>query len=233
MTSTFILTAMMLLLGAASLLQAQPKLEVRSEIDWGEVVPSGPATEQQRVTTKLSLKNTGNSTLRVFEVRPSCGCITTKTDQDSIAASAEMLVDVGMNLPVGNGPLRKTLTIRTNEPTDSIHVVVLKAELVRPIQFSSGFIPFNSSGVGSVATGELTVTSFAAADVVVTVAELGDSVQVLSANPFRLVKGKPETVRLAYKPTVSGSYKVDLQLRTSLPGYEAIPVSGFGVALER
>lgn len=214
-------------------LHAQPKLLVQNEMDWGTIVPSGPASEQQRVRTKLALKNTGDVTLLIRDIRPSCGCVTAPLDRDSIAPNEEVFIDVAMTFPVANGPLTKTLTIHTNEPADSLHVVVLKAELVRPIQLSSSFVPFNKGIVGDAVEGELTITSFAPVDVEVTVAMLTKGVVTTSQNPLLLTKGKPETIRLQYLPVVVGSYRVDFELRTSLAGYEVIPTSGFGVTESR
>lgn len=214
-------------------LNAQPKLLVQSEMDWGTIVPSGPANEQQRVRAKLALKNTGDATLLIREVRPSCGCVTAPLERDSIAPDAEVFIDIAMNFPVANGPLSKTLTIHTNEPADSLHVVVLKADLVRPIQLSSSFVPFNKGIVGDAVEGEFTVTSFAPVDVVVTVAMLTKGVVATTQSPFVLAKGKPETIRLRYVPLAAGSYRVDFELQTSLSGYEVIPMSGFGVTESR
>lgn len=231
LSRTFICT-----LAALSLcctLHAQPKLLVQAEMDWGMIVPSGPASEQQRVLAKLALKNTGDRTLLIRDIRPSCGCVTAPLVRDSIAPNEEVFIDVAMNFPVANGPLTKTLTIHTNEPADSMHVVVLKAELVRPIQLSSSFVPFNKGVVGDAVEGELTVTSFAPVDVRVTVAMLTKGVMTTSQNPFVLTKGKPETIRLQYVPLVAGSYRVDIELQTSLGGYEVIPISGFGVTESR
>lgn len=224
--STFYLALFVLVCAA----NAQPKLVVIKEYDWGMVVPSGPSTAQQSVRTKLSLKNTGDAMLRIREVRPSCGCVTPKLERDSIAPQEEVFVDISMNLPVGNGPVKKTLTVHTNEPTDSMHVVVLKAELVRPIQLSSGFIPFNASHVGDTTSGIITVTSFASDDITLTVAPASKNIEVASQNPVKLTKGVPHTIHLVYRPDKSGSYSVNVDLRTSLPGYEVIPISGFGVA---
>lgn len=209
---------------------AQPRLNVQAEMDWGTIVPNGPASVQQRVQTRLSLKNIGDATLRIRAVRPSCGCVTAPLERDSIAPNEEVFIDVTMNMPVANGPLRKTLTIHTNEPFDSMHVVALKAELVRPIQLSSSFVPFNKSRVGELAEGEITITSFASHDVQVAIASLADGLTVSSQSPVMITKGKPETIRLIFRPSITGSYQVDLEIRTSYPGYEVIPISGFGVA---
>ena len=226
-TRTFFYTIVALSLSHT--LHAQPKLSVQTEMDWGTIVPSGPASEQQRVRTKLALRNTGDATLRIREVRPSCGCVTAPLERDSIAPNEEVFIDLAMGFPVANGPISKTLTIHTNEPTDSMHVIVLKAELVRPIQLSSSFVPFNKGVVGDSVEGELTITSFASVDVDVTVAPLTKNLVTTSQNPVILTKGKPETIRLQYTPSVAGSYRVDLELRTSLKGYEVISINGFGV----
>jgi len=212
---------------------AQPRLSVQPEMDWGRVVPKGAASDQQRVKARIILKNVGDAILHIRDVRPSCGCVTAPLDRDSIAPNEEAFVDVTMNFPVANGPLSKTLTIHTNEPIDSMHSVVLKAELVRPLQLSSSFVPFNKGVVGESVEGELTITSYADIPVTLTVAPLTKGATVVSRNPVVLTTGVPETVRLRFSPIQAGPYRVDLELRTTLAGYEAIPISGFGVADER
>ncbi len=229
MPSSRAITITIIALLLSCTLHAQPKLVVQSEMNWGTIVPSGSASEQQRVSTKLSLKNTGDRTLRIRAVRPSCGCVTAPLNRDSIAPNEEVFIDVTMNFPVANGPLTKTLTIHTNELVDSLHVVRLQAELVRPIQLSASFVPFNKSFVGDSVEGEIVITTFASAGVQMTIAPLTEKLVVTSQNPVTLAKGKPETIRLRFTTSVAGSYRVDLELRTSLAGYEVIPISGFGV----
>jgi len=225
---TFITTVIFVAL--AYTMYSQPRLKVQPEVDWGTVVPNGPTTQQQRVETKLSLKNIGDATLQIRSVRPSCGCVTAPLERDSIAPNEEIFIDVTMNMPVANGPLRKTLTIQTNEPIDSMHAIVLKVELARSIQLSSSFIPFNKGRAGEIVEGEITITSFAGEDIGMTVVALVDRLTVSSPNPLVLTKAKPETIHFEYKPLVAGAYQLDLELRTTLAGYEAIPISGFGVA---
>ena len=53
----------------SGMLYAQPKLDMQNEVDWGTVTPTGPLSETQSVKYRVPVKNAGDSTLIIANVR--------------------------------------------------------------------------------------------------------------------------------------------------------------------
>ncbi|MBL0323535.1 MAG: DUF1573 domain-containing protein [Ignavibacteria bacterium] len=105
---------------------AQPKLGMQNEVDWGTVTPSGPLTETQSVKYRVPVKNVGDSTLIISNVRVQCGCNTAPIEDDTLLPGEETSINITPNLPTGSGELSKYATVFSNDPFWGAHVLRLK-----------------------------------------------------------------------------------------------------------
>jgi hypothetical protein len=207
---------------------AQPHLSMPAEHDWGVVVPTGGATSQHQVKARIELKNDGTAPLKIKEVRVGCGCTSAPLEKDSLQPGESTNLNVTLNLPNTNGPLSKYVTLFTNEPDAKPHVLTLKADVQRPLQLSSSFIPFNASVVGKPTLGTITVTSQNPTPVRITVTSQVPTMSVDPATPFTLQKGESKTINFLFTPAATGSFNVQAVMKTDLVGYEEIPIVGYG-----
>lgn len=213
-------------------LAAQPRLVMDNEVAWGTVMPPTPKKEDQQIHRSLTITNAGDSTLEIGEVRVQCGCTSAPLDKKTLAPSEQTTMRITLSLPAGSGKLSKYVTVFSNDPSGA-HVLRLSADVVRPIQLESGFLAFNRGeiGVPSLAEVELAVN----ADTVVSITAVTPTpgVRVVTPMPVMVARGERAKISFEYTPTVPGPFNVDAVLRTSLVGYEAIELSGYGVATSR
>jgi hypothetical protein len=118
----------------------KPKIEVvgGDVVDFGTLAPG----VLKRV---VQFTNTGDGVLKIAEVKPACGCTTSRgLDKTELApgdtASMEVAVDVAT---YANGPVSKTMTVTSNDSTRPSFAVTLKANLVRTITAEPNMFPMN------------------------------------------------------------------------------------------
>ena len=210
-------------------MHAQPRLVMDNEVAWGTVIPPTPKKEDQQIHRTVTITNAGDSTLEIGEVRVQCGCTSAPLDKKHLAPGEQTSMRVTVTLPAGSGTFSKYVTVFSNDPSGA-HVLRLKADVLRPIQLESGFLAFNRGEVGvpSLAEVELTVN----ADTVVSITAVTPTpgVRVVTPMPMTVARGERAKISFEYTPTAPGPFNVDAVLRTSLVGYEAIELSGYGVA---
>ncbi len=88
-----------------------PKIHFdKTEHDFGAV--------QQHTVVKalIPFKNTGNGTLRIKEVRSSCGCAGSFVTKKAIKPGEEGALDIRFNSGDYNGRIVRYITITTNDP---------------------------------------------------------------------------------------------------------------------
>jgi len=203
------------------------------EYNWGRVIPKAADTGPPKVTAEIDVKNTGTEPLHITEVRPSCGCTSAPLDKDTLAPGESTVLRVSLNLPQQNGPISKYVTIRTNEPNaSSTHLLVLKADVQRPIQLSAAYFGFNNATVGEPTVAEIMVTSILDEPVTLSVAEATYGLTVSSEMPIVLQPNIATPLRVSYTSSKSGTFNIQLVLATSVEGYERFTVAGYGTINE-
>ncbi|MBU3700185.1 MAG: DUF1573 domain-containing protein [Candidatus Kapabacteria bacterium] len=208
---------------------AQPRLQMQSVVDWGMVTPSGSLTKQQSVSYRVPLKNIGDKTLVVSSVRPQCGCTSAPLERDTLQPGEETSMNITLTLPAGSGVIDKYVTVFCNDSAKS-HVLKLRAEVQRPLQLSSSFLGFNQGMVGQPTRSKIELISNIDDEVRITVEPKTQGLTVVGPSVLTLRKGLALPIEVEYVPAKAGTFKVELLLRTSLPDYETIDVSGFGMA---
>ena len=212
-------------------LKAQPKLQMPQEHAWGIVVPTGETGIVPEVKVQIPLVNTGSQLLIVRDVRPNCGCTTAPISHDTIPPGDTAVLDVVMKLPAANGLVTKFITVVTNEATDSVHALKLTAQVERPLQLSSAFVPFNTAIVGKPSTGKISITSYSPNSVEINFSTPTTGAIILSPKTTTLRQLQTFEVELTYTPTQEGKFEVLLIMQSKLAGYANVEISGYGVAM--
>lgn len=231
MTKTRALMFISFLSLTAVVTQAQPRLQMQKEQDWGSVTPEGAITNVQSVKARIPIKNIGDKQLVITSVRPQCGCTTAPIEKDTLQPGEETAMNVTLNLPSGSGKISKYVTVFANDSVGS-HVLQLRAEIQRPIQLSSSFLGFNAGVAGQPTRATVTVNTFVDRPVTIRPVPLTDGLRVVSAATMTSEKGRPVTVEVEYVPTKKGPFTVQLKLETSLENYETLELTGYGAAAE-
>jgi hypothetical protein len=129
-----------------------PKIEIvgGDTIDWGSVAP-GTLKKVVKIT------NTGGDTLKITEVKPSCGCTTAPLDKKVLPPGDTASMEVSVDVAHSSGEVSKHMTISSNDSTRPQISVTLRANLVRAITVEPSFFPVPSNAKA----GEEVATSVA------------------------------------------------------------------------
>lgn len=207
---------------------AQPKIDFRDTLDFGDVVPKQELNKQASVSGTVLIRNLGDSMLIISDLHPSCGCTTPKMDVDTIAPGAQGTMHVGLNLPVINGEILKSVSITSNDPSRKVSVLHVRANVQRPVQLSSSFIPFNKGRVGDSIMGTLTMSAYGT-DPITFETEVHNSKLVLGSPAKQTLKpGESMNLVVYYVPDKEGVFSVQVLVKTSAPGYESFDLRGYG-----
>lgn len=209
---------------------AQPQLLMQDTVNWGVVIPEGDPGATASVSADVKLSNGGSEMLRITEVRPSCGCTTAPLDKDSLARGEETTMRIKLNLPSHNGLVQKTITVSSNDPMNPQKVLHLIADVQRPLQMSSSFVPFNRGKVGSSIEGSITFTVKGKESVTIRATSADAGFVIETPMPINLKSGESAEMKITHKPTKTGSFKGQFEIETNLKGYEKMTIYGYGSA---
>lgn len=99
-----------------------PKIEFSKETIY---VKSTDITKDT-LEVEFSVKNTGGSTLQIFEVKPSCGC-TVVNFQSEIPSNTESTITLKISRPTP--PFTKSVFVRSNDPERPDVILMVKSEI--------------------------------------------------------------------------------------------------------
>ena len=114
-----------------------PRLTIVEPVkDYG-TVPKG-----EKLNWTFAIKNTGTSDLQIIAARPACGC--TVADFDKVVKPGESgKVAASVDTTAFSGPIAKTITLETNDPTTPTSTLTLHA-IVKPYveAYPAGFVRY-------------------------------------------------------------------------------------------
>lgn len=118
----------------------------------------GEVAKGDKIDWSFEVKNTGNADLQIIAAKPSCGC--TVADFDKVVKPGETgKVTAHIDTTAFTGPIAKTVTLETNDPTSPTSQLTLHA-IVKPFvdAYPAGFVRFNLLQ-GETATQSITLYS--------------------------------------------------------------------------
>lgn len=118
----------------------------------------GEVAKGDKIDWSFLIKNTGDADLQVIAARPSCGC--TVADFDKVIKPGDTgKVTAHIDTSAFTGPIAKTITLETNDPTSPTSQLTLHA-IVKPYvdSYPAGFVRFNLLQ-GETATQSVTLYS--------------------------------------------------------------------------
>ena len=130
--------------GPSAAASGPPKIEIvgGDKVEWGEVGPG-------MLKHAIKITNVGGDTLKIADVKPSCGCTTAPLDKKTLLPGDTATVDVTMDVANRTGDQHKTITITSNDSTQSAITVGLHATVVRDVVATPEFFqPLTSAQKG-------------------------------------------------------------------------------------
>jgi len=144
MTAVRHMSVMLVLFLSTLGLHAQPKIEFPD----GAKLDLGNIYRGEVVERKVTLKNTGNQTLVIQDVVPSCGCTGTLISQREIPAGGTGTVLLTFNSKNFSGSVHKTVSVRSNAGNASTAVIELTATVKQELVVTPLQLWFKNAEVG-------------------------------------------------------------------------------------
>lgn len=226
---TFFLSSVAIFVGAATLLFAQPKLEIvgGDTYDWGIVKTKNP------LAGKVQIKNAGNKTLTISEVQAACGCTGTILDNKVLQPNEVATLSVTLNTGSNVGPIMKTVRIKSDDPVTAEKVLNLKANITLPIRLSVPYVVLSNLKVGQLANGETVLENKSGKDLLITSVELVGNGLKTNIKPNTVIKDN-EMYKIVGSAIAdkAGYYSGTIKLKTNDPDYSSVDIIVYGQATE-
>lgn len=227
----YLLLTMMFAFLAVTSVYAQPKIEVvgGDVVDWKDVKP-----KDNPLNTEVSIKNVGSEKLVISEVKPTCGCTTAPLDKYELNPGEVAKMKVTLNVGTSSGKVHKTIRISSNDPANSMKVVSLKANIIRPIEITpTTYFTFDKMTVGSESSNKLFLKNNTGTDIVLS------DFTVEPANLKINFKGKQvlkpnEKVEFtaSVTPQKSGYFNGFVKMKTTDPDTKELEIRCYGNVVE-
>lgn len=204
---------------------AQPQLEIigGDTYDWGDV------KGVDKVQAKVQIRNSGTELLKIYEVKPTCGCTTAPLDKNELKPGEIATLDITLSLSGRQNQVTKTIRIKSNDPNASEKVLWLKCNVIRNLSIPNKFLSYKDMTVGYEKEEKIPITNTSKENI--TLSDFSVDNPDLSINLQGKVVLKPgETKYLigVAKPRESGNFRAIIKFKTTDPENPEVIINAFG-----
>ena len=190
----------------------------------------GEMESSKDVEHTFILKNEGDLSLEIRQVRPSCGCTVANISQKTIPPGGQAEVTTRLSLRGRQGAQHKTISVESNDPKQPTLVLALEGIAVEEMRVQPNQLFFGRITTDSTVTGavEITVQSTN----VVKVTRTSSNTSNLTATTESSPDGKLIRVLIGTQPPLTrGTLRGNVHIETDHPKYPSmdIAVSAFVV----
>jgi len=222
---------MALIAGMTITMIAQPKIEIvgGDTHDWGKV-----SSKESPLKAVIKIKNVGTEALKITDVHPGCGCTkTAELDKKELQPGEIATTEISLNLGATNGVLTKSVTITSNDAVMPTKILYLKADVVRPIQFSpSQYFVFTDLKVGQTSEAKVSIKNSTTEDISLSDFEASNGLSI-NLKKTVVVKGGSEVEVIArVTPKEKGYFNGSVKMKTSNADNPTIEITAYGNVAE-
>jgi Protein of unknown function (DUF1573) len=104
-----------------------------------------PKPGEAAAVGSFKYKNEGDKTIHIKSVHTSCGCTTTSRQKDDIAPGESGDITATFKIGASTGTQQKTVQVETDDPTQPITVLTLKAVIPQLVEIQPTFVYWQNS----------------------------------------------------------------------------------------
>jgi hypothetical protein len=220
----FFFTLICLFSGHVAALFAQPKLEIIG----GREFVLGVIPEDTVVHKTLIVKNSGTDTLRIENVRTSCGCTVAKPASDRVAPSDSMEISVSFNTKNFDGPVKKEVYFETNDSTSLRVDVALLADIKALIEMRPHYINFREMNLNTTVVRYDTLKNNTSVPVRFDSIITHNSQIIAKIHDMLLAPGRTTILESVLVPQKSGNIVGQMEIKTDFPSKRTLSLSYIG-----
>jgi len=170
------------------------------------------------------LKNEGDLSLEIRQVRPSCGCTVASLSQNTIPPGGQTELTTRLSLRGRQGAQHKTISVESNDPNQPTLVLSLEGTAVEEIRVRPNQLFFGRITTDSIVTGavEITVQSMNAVKITRTSSNTSNLTVTTESSP----DGRLARVLIGTQPPLPrGMLRGNVHIETDHPKYPAMDVA--------
>ena len=190
----------------------------------------GEMDSSKDVEHTFVLKNDGDLSLEIKQVRPSCGCTVANISQNTIPPGGQAEVTTRLSLRGRQGAQHKTISVESNDPKQPTFVLTLEGTAVEEIRVQPNQLFFGRITTDSAVTGTVEITIQSTNTVKIT--RTSSNTSNLTATTESSPDGRSIRVLIGTQPPLErGTLRGNVHIETDHPKYPSmdIAVSAFVV----
>lgn len=198
-------------------LSANSKMRIEGGLifDWGNV-----EKKDMPLKHKFKIYNDGQDTLRIYSVKPSCGCTTAPLDREKIEPGGFAILDVTLNLN-NKGKVTKTIRISTNDPDNRQTTLSLKANILIPLSVFPTYLGFGKAKVGRDAVAKVILTNSTDQDITIKNVKTELIEIIVNLKDDQIIPAHSDfTIEAVLRPVEKGRIRGNLKFQTT---HEDVP----------
>jgi hypothetical protein len=206
-----VLSAGIILIIAAVTAAAQPKIEAvgGTTLDMGNVY-AGESVQKIAV-----IKNTGNDTLRISDVKAQCGCTATLMSEKVLAPNDTGKLSITFNTAGQNGHRSKQVYVMSNDPANPKLTITFSAEVMSVLDVNPKVLTIDKAKVDSTYTRMITIANPSQTEAVNILSVKGDIPDIkTSLMKNKLAPGESTQLQVTITPTKSGTINGKVEMTT-------------------
>jgi hypothetical protein len=207
---------------------AQPKIKILegNDVNWGSV-----SHKDNPLSKEITIKNIGNETLEISEVKPSCGCTTAPLEKDKLEPGEETVLPIKLKISGNAGKVTKTIRVTSNDPENNQLLIRLNADVVRALVVDPTFIGFKDLQVGYETEGEVTIKN--TSDEAITLWDFSvkpDNMKLNVEDKITIAPGENFVLKATVNPEGKGRFSSKITMKTSHSDFGELTIFGYGSA---
>lgn len=176
---------------AACKAQGSPKIEVDAQVfDFGVIYRGGSAEHD------FIIRNGGNDTLRIKEVRSSCGCTAAILDQKTLGPNGQTKLKARFDSGRFKGKVIKKIFVYTNDPKTPTTILEITGEIKVDLEVSPSMVYFSGLKAGDRITRKISLKNLS--DSLITIQEISSTVPAikLELSKMKIEPGEASNLNL-------------------------------------
>ena len=183
----------------------------------------GTADSQSTIEHTFVIRNAGDTTLEISNVRPACGCTLANISEKMIPPGGESQITARLSLQGRNGPQSKPITILSNDPQNPEYRVTLAGTVATAINVTPDRLMFGQ--IGTAQTIELFVEIGGMVPEPFTITGIETSLPELITEQETVQEGKQYRIKARLTgPAQPGPINASLIVRTDHPSRPTINI---------
>lgn len=208
---------------------SQPKIEISNNAmkDWGKV-----SKKENPLQTQFKIYNKGNKVLKVYAVKPTCGCTTAPLDKNDINPGEYATMNVTLQINKDEGKVKKFISVTSNDPKEDKKDIELNANILVPFSFfPNKNILFGTISRKKENIGKIVITNNLDNDIrILSVKVLPSFVKVNLKAGDKIKPGQDFVLVCSFKnPKLEGKFDGKVTIQTTDPDMPLIELNMYGI----